>query len=144
MYRYILFLICFLSVFIGQAQGDINQMDAEGKRHGVWRKHYNNNRIRYSGTFDHGKEIGVFKYYSASNSDFPILVREYEDQRTEKSDEKFCADLRSPKEPRPCNRKSCSRFNKFSNIYCCCWISISATCTDSSYALRWDYTIKRR
>jgi antitoxin component YwqK of YwqJK toxin-antitoxin module len=80
MYRYILFLICFLSVFIGQAQGDINQMDAEGKRHGVWRKHYNNNRIRYSGTFDHGKEIGVFKYYSASNSDFPILVREYEDQ----------------------------------------------------------------
>lgn len=78
MYKYSLFLIAFVSVFMGYAQADINQMDADGQRHGVWRKYYNNNRIRYSGTFDHGKEIGVFKYYSASNSDFPIIVKEYD------------------------------------------------------------------
>jgi len=79
MYRYSLFLIFFLNFFISHAQADINQLDAEGERHGVWRKYYNNNRIRYAGNFNHGKEIGVFKYYSASNSDFPILVKEYEE-----------------------------------------------------------------
>jgi len=61
------------------AQGDINQTDANGERHGVWRKYYNNDRIRYSGTFDHGKEIGIFKYFSASNSDYPVIVKEYKD-----------------------------------------------------------------
>lgn len=64
-----LFLICFFQFVITYGQGDTNQMDEEGKRHGLWRKYYNNNRVRYSGTFEHGKEVGVFKYYSASNSD---------------------------------------------------------------------------
>ncbi|WKK64806.1 toxin-antitoxin system YwqK family antitoxin [Lutimonas zeaxanthinifaciens] len=73
-----LFLICFLQFVIFYGQEDINQMDEEGKRHGLWRKYYNNNRVRYSGTFEHGKEVGVFKYYSASNSDFPIIVKEFE------------------------------------------------------------------
>ena len=73
-----LFLICFLQFVISYGQGDTNQMDEEGKRHGLWRKYYNNNRVRYSGTFEHGKEVGVFKYYSASNSEFPIIVKEFE------------------------------------------------------------------
>ncbi|MEL4454543.1 toxin-antitoxin system YwqK family antitoxin [Lutimonas vermicola] len=79
MYRYSLLLVFFLNFFASHAQADINQFDAEGKRHGVWRKYYNNNRIRYSGKFDHGKEVGVFKYFSASDSDFPVIVKEYED-----------------------------------------------------------------
>ena len=79
MYKYILFLICFLNLFIGYAQGDINRLDENGKRHGVWKKYYNNNRVRYSGTFEHGKETGIFKFYSASNSDFPVIVKEYEE-----------------------------------------------------------------
>lgn len=78
MYRHTLFLISFFTVFLGLAQGDINQTDANGERHGVWRKYYSNNRIRYAGTFEHGKEVGVFKYYSASNSDFPIIVKEFD------------------------------------------------------------------
>ena len=59
------------------AQGGVNQVDSNGKRQGVWKKHYTNNRIRYIGTFDHGKEVGTFKYYSASSSDNPIIVKEY-------------------------------------------------------------------
>ncbi len=77
MYRYILFLICFLNLGMIYAQGDINQTDADGDRHGVWRKYYNNDRIRYAGTFEHGKEVGVFKYFSASNSDYPVIIKEY-------------------------------------------------------------------
>jgi len=59
------------------AQSKINQMDSNGKRHGVWKKYYGNERIRYVGSFDHGEEIGVFKYYPASNSDYPILIKKY-------------------------------------------------------------------
>jgi antitoxin component YwqK of YwqJK toxin-antitoxin module len=59
------------------AQSSINQLDKNGKRHGAWKKFYNNQRIRYQGEFNHGKEIGIFKYYSAASSDFPIVVKEY-------------------------------------------------------------------
>ncbi len=79
MYRSILFLICFLNLGFLQAQDGINQTDADGERHGVWRKYYNNDRIRYAGKFEHGKEVGVFKYYSASNSDNPIIVKEFKE-----------------------------------------------------------------
>ena len=77
MYRYVLFLIVCLSSTLMFAQKSVNQMDADGKRHGVWKKYYNNDRVRYVGKFDHGKEVGVFKFYSASNSDFPVIVKDY-------------------------------------------------------------------
>ena len=73
-----LFLIPFLfHVLLLSGQSSINQFDEKGERHGVWRKYYNNDRLRYSGTFEHGKEVGVFKFYSASNSDNPVIVKEY-------------------------------------------------------------------
>jgi antitoxin component YwqK of YwqJK toxin-antitoxin module len=77
MYKYILFLMVCLSSNFLFAQDNINQMDAQGNRHGVWKKYYNNDRVRYVGKFDHGKEVGVFKFYSASNSDNPVIVKEY-------------------------------------------------------------------
>ncbi|WP_298533543.1 toxin-antitoxin system YwqK family antitoxin [uncultured Algibacter sp.] len=43
---------------------DLNQFDANGKRHGVWKKNFDDTDvIRYSGQFNHGKEIGLFKFY---------------------------------------------------------------------------------
>ena len=59
------------------AQEQFNQFDSEGNRHGVWKKFYNNNRVRYTGQFEHGREVGVFKFYSASNSDNPVIVKEF-------------------------------------------------------------------
>ncbi len=79
MYRYILFLMVCLSSHLALAQNGINQVDSEGKRHGVWKKYYNNDRVRYVGRFEHGKEVGVFKFYSASNSDNPVIVKEFND-----------------------------------------------------------------
>ena len=64
------------------AQSDSNQFDANGKRHGVWKKFYNNGRVRYVGQFEHGKEVGIFKYYSAATSDFPIVVKEFNKANT--------------------------------------------------------------
>lgn len=79
MYRYILFLMVCLSSHLALAQNGINQVDSEGKRHGVWKKYYNNDRVRYVGRFEHGKEVGIFKFYSASNSDNPVIVKEFND-----------------------------------------------------------------
>lgn len=59
----------------GLSFAQINEFDANGKRHGVWKKYYKNKRIRYSGTFQNGKEIGTFKFYSAANSEFPSVVK---------------------------------------------------------------------
>ena len=58
----VLILLCLVTASMF-AQG-INQFDANGKRHGIWRKNfYNTNQPRYEGQFKHGKEIGVFKFY---------------------------------------------------------------------------------
>ncbi|CAH8283708.1 MORN repeat protein [Mariniflexile fucanivorans] len=43
---------------------EINQLDANGKNHGVWKKNFENTKVlRYEGAFSHGKEIGLFKFY---------------------------------------------------------------------------------
>ncbi|PTM08293.1 MAG: preprotein translocase YidC [Bacteroidetes bacterium] len=43
---------------------NINQNDAHGNRHGIWKKNFDGTQqVRYEGEFDHGKEIGLFKFY---------------------------------------------------------------------------------
>ena len=45
---------------------NFNQFDANGKRHGIWKKNFEDtNIIRYEGQFSHGKEIGLFKFYKS-------------------------------------------------------------------------------
>lgn len=59
----ILYVTTFLYANLLLAQ-DINQLDANGKNHGVWKKNFENtNILRYEGEFLHGKEIGTFKFY---------------------------------------------------------------------------------
>jgi len=76
-YKIIIFSILILSFFLTTAQNKVNQFDDDGYRDGVWEKYYDNNRIRYKGTFVHGKEVGTFKYFSAASSDFPMIVKVY-------------------------------------------------------------------
>ncbi len=45
------------------AQDDINKTDAQGRKHGIWKKHYPNGQLRYEGKFDHGTEVDTFKFY---------------------------------------------------------------------------------
>ena len=70
----ILSLFFFYSAF---AQEEINQFNAQGERVGVWRKFHKNDRIRYQGQFENGKEIGVFKFYSMVSSDNPIVIKTF-------------------------------------------------------------------
>ena len=60
------------------AQDPINQFDANGERHGLWRKTFEENpsQVRYEGIFEHGKEIGTFKYYILGQEK-PAATRTY-------------------------------------------------------------------
>ncbi len=80
MKNYSVLLLVLLILFNYQstvAQEKINQFDANGKRTGVWKKYYSNNRIRYQGQFEGGKEVGIFKFFSAASSRHPIAVKTY-------------------------------------------------------------------
>lgn len=58
-----LLLVAFLQTSFLFSQ-TINQFDADGKHHGIWKKNFDKTTIlRYEGEFFHGKEIGVFKFY---------------------------------------------------------------------------------
>ncbi|MBP92546.1 MAG: preprotein translocase YidC [Flavobacteriaceae bacterium] len=58
-----LLVLALLVGFSSFAQ-TLNQFDADRKRHGKWKKNFDGTDvIRYEGTFEHGKEIGVFKFY---------------------------------------------------------------------------------
>ena len=75
-------ILLLLFIGLGQqlvvGQEKINQLNLNGKREGVWKKYYNNKRIRYQGQFKNGKEIGIFKFYSASNSEYPEAIKTFE------------------------------------------------------------------
>ncbi len=75
--KYPILLILFLTFNFITIKAQNNQLDANGKRHGLWKKEFKNGRIRYQGQFEHGKEVGTFKFYSAKSSDFPVIVREF-------------------------------------------------------------------
>lgn len=77
---YLIGVVCFL-LFNFQtsfSQEKINQFNSGGKRTGVWKKNFNNGKIRYIGQFKNGKEIGVFKFYSPINSKYPTAIKTFE------------------------------------------------------------------
>jgi len=75
----IVFFSCFFLSKASFAQ-KTNQFDANKKRIGVWKKYYPNKNIRYQGQFKDGKEVGVFKYYDISDSRFPIIIKEFNEE----------------------------------------------------------------
>jgi antitoxin component YwqK of YwqJK toxin-antitoxin module len=58
---------------------NINQLDDNGKRHGRWEKKFEGtDRFRYQGQFNHGKEVGVFKFYhKAAKGTHPSCIKEF-------------------------------------------------------------------
>lgn len=75
---YILFIFFGFSLY---AQESINQMDSNGKRHGIWKKAYpDSQQLRYEGTFDHGKEVGIFKFYCEECGKQPSVVSTFNEK----------------------------------------------------------------
>ena len=78
MKKTITFISCTFLFFGSLFAQEINQTNEKGERVGVWEKYYKNNRIRYKGQFEKGKEVGVFKFYSAADSEFPIAIKTFD------------------------------------------------------------------
>ncbi|RMB63934.1 toxin-antitoxin system YwqK family antitoxin [Dokdonia sinensis] len=59
---------------------DYNKNDKDGHRHGAWRKFFDGTQqLRYEGTFEHGKEVGTFKFYSETSGKQPVVTMSYID-----------------------------------------------------------------
>lgn len=57
-------LLLFLGLATVLSAQDINQLDEKGERHGLWKKNFEKtDQPKYEGKFDHGQEIGTFKFY---------------------------------------------------------------------------------
>jgi len=72
--------LCLLVVFSGAllAQNQLNQLDEKGAKHGLWKGyHPESKRLRYEGTFKHGKEVGVFTFYDDTQAATVIATREF-------------------------------------------------------------------
>lgn len=75
---FILFLGIILSSLNAFSQSEINQVDAQGKRHGLWKKTFEGtDQLRYEGTFEHGKEVGEFKFYCESCKNQPMVIKNF-------------------------------------------------------------------
>src|SRR5690606_14493779 len=62
MKQFLVILLAFFCVNIYAQK--INQLDAKGERHGLWKKNFETtDQPKYEGTFEHGKEVGTFKFY---------------------------------------------------------------------------------
>jgi antitoxin component YwqK of YwqJK toxin-antitoxin module len=73
---FLFFLV--LSNATSVAQDDVNQMDAKGQRHGVWKKMYSGEKqLRYEGVFEHGKEVGTFKFYCEDCKTQPSVIKQF-------------------------------------------------------------------
>jgi antitoxin component YwqK of YwqJK toxin-antitoxin module len=57
---------------------DFNKVDGNGKKDGVWKGVYEpSKRPRYEGTFNHGKETGIFKFFDDTKKGDVIATRDF-------------------------------------------------------------------
>ncbi|WP_244533798.1 toxin-antitoxin system YwqK family antitoxin [Flavobacterium granuli] len=69
-------LVLFSQTVVSQT--DFNKLDSNGKKHGLWKGFYEESkRPRYEGTFEHGKEIGLFNFYDDTKAKSIIATREF-------------------------------------------------------------------
>lgn len=71
----IAFLLYSVTFF---AQIEVNKFDANGKKVGLWKGVFEDTkRPRYEGTFDHDKEVGLFKFFDNTKASNLIATREF-------------------------------------------------------------------
>ena len=74
-FRFLTLFLCCQVVF---SQAESNPVDENGKKHGVWKGFYEESgRARYEGTFEHGKEVGVFNFFDDTKAKSVIATRTF-------------------------------------------------------------------
>jgi len=72
-------LIILFLIFVCTANAqETNKLDENDLKHGLWKGNYEaSKRPRYEGAFEHGKEIGIFKFYDDTKAKSIIATREF-------------------------------------------------------------------
>ncbi|PQB04758.1 toxin-antitoxin system YwqK family antitoxin [Aureitalea marina] len=73
-------LTVFILIVVGNLSAqEFNQVDKAGERHGPWRKYYEGTQqLRYQGSFEHGKEVGEFRFYCGDCGDQPSVIKQFQ------------------------------------------------------------------
>ncbi len=72
------YIIVFLWATCFSFAQEFNKLDENGKKHGIWKGVYEESqRPRYEGKFDHGKEVGVFKFFDDTKAGTVIATRDF-------------------------------------------------------------------
>lgn len=72
------YMILLLLTALPLGAQELNKLDENGKKNGVWKGVYEGSqRPRYEGTFDHGKEVGIFKFFDDTKAGTVIATREF-------------------------------------------------------------------
>ena len=75
---FIFFLGIVFSSVDAFSQEEINQLDDQGEPHGIWKKYYEGTeQLRYEGKFEHGKEVGEFRFYCEDCKDKPVAIKNF-------------------------------------------------------------------
>ena len=72
------YLIVVLFASLSLYAQEINKLDENSKKNGSWKGIYEESkRPRYEGTFNHGKEVGLFKFFDDTKAGTVIATREF-------------------------------------------------------------------
>ena len=70
-----LFLSVSFSVFCNSQN---NELDSQGRRHGYWKVDFEGtSNPKFEGNFEHGKKIGIFKFYKKGFYDHPTAIMDF-------------------------------------------------------------------
>lgn len=73
------FKFLFLLNFTLVAQTNYNKLDDKGNKHGFWKGTYTDTKnLKYEGTFDHGKEVGIFTFFDNKKAKVVLATREFD------------------------------------------------------------------
>lgn len=76
--KFVVFGFLLLSGQLLLAQTDYNKLDEKGNKHGLWKGFYEESkRQKYEGTFEHGKEVGIFYFYDDTKAKSVIATRTF-------------------------------------------------------------------
>jgi antitoxin component YwqK of YwqJK toxin-antitoxin module len=79
----LILLLLLLKPGISFSQADHNQFDANNQRHGPWKKYYEGTtQLRYEGQFEHGREVGTFKFYCEECKEQPMVIKDFSSDGT--------------------------------------------------------------
>ena len=77
-YKSGMLVLIFLNVFCIRAQNNFNKLDEKGNKNGPWKGIYEDTKnLKYEGTFEHGKEVGLFIFFDNTKTKKVIATREF-------------------------------------------------------------------